>query len=100
MEPEISDFKLGNDYVNIKKSTVIKLEDLLTIFTENGPIQLKVDITADFDKIDEKYHEIFMNVLTSRYLGKVSFGDNPFSECKPLVKRKWYQFWRSKYFTS
>ena len=45
----------------------------------------------------EKYHEIFLNVLTSKYLGKVSFGDNPFSECKPMIRRKWWQFWKPKY---
>jgi hypothetical protein len=56
-----------------------------------------VEVSADFAKIDRKYHEIFFNVLTSKYLNKVSFGENPFSECKPMVKRKWWQFWKSKY---
>ena len=37
------------------------------------------------------------NVLSSKYLNKASFGDNPFSECKPIVKRKWWEFWKSKY---
>jgi hypothetical protein len=52
---------------------------------------------ADFATIDKKYHEIFFNVISSKYLNKVAFGDNPFSECKPIVPRKWWQFWKSKY---
>jgi hypothetical protein len=47
--------------------------------------------------IPEKYHEVALNILTAKYLNKVSFGDNPFSECKPIVKRKWWEFWKSKY---
>jgi hypothetical protein len=38
--------------------------------------------------------KISNEMLTSKYINKVSFGDNPFSECKPLSKRKWYQFWK------
>jgi PAS domain S-box-containing protein len=67
------------------------------IFSEDGPISFTVDIVADFAKIDKKYHEICFNLLSSKYLNKVSFGDNPFSECKPIIKRKWWQFWKSKY---
>ena len=37
-----------------------------------------------------------MNVLTSKYINKVSYGENPFSQCKPLPKKKWYQFWKPK----
>lgn len=94
------EYNMGVDLINIKTSTIVKLDDHLILFTDNGPIDLKVNISADFDKIDEKYHEIFMNILTSRYLGKVSFGSNPFSDCKPIVKRKWWQIWKSKYFMS
>jgi hypothetical protein len=54
-------------------------------------------VVADFATIDPKYHEIFFNVLSSKYLNKASFGDNPFSECKPIIKRKWWEFWKSKY---
>lgn len=90
----------GSDRVNIKTSTVVKLNEYFTVHTEDGPFDLTAEITADFGSIPEKYHEVFMNVLTSKYLNKVSFGENPFSECKPVVKRKWWQFWKSKYFTS
>jgi hypothetical protein len=89
----------GSDYVNIKTSTVVKLREDFTIMSEEGPITISVDINADFVGIPQKYHEIFLNVLTSKYLNKVSYGDNQFSQCKPVTKRKWFQFWKSKYFS-
>lgn len=94
-----SEYNIGIDSVNVKTSTVVKLYEHLSVFTEEGPIDLKVEIVGDLENIPEKYHEVFMNVMTSRYMGKVSFGDNPFSECRPIVKRKWWQFWKSEYFT-
>jgi hypothetical protein len=95
------DFHLGNgSYVNIQTSSVVKLNEQFIIYTEDGPITLTVEVSADFAKINKKYHEIFFNVLSSKYLNKVSFGENPFSECKPIVKRKWYQFWKPKYIES
>ncbi len=89
----------GGEWIDIKTSTVVKLQETLIVQHNNGPIVLKVDITADFNTIPQDYHEIFLNVLSSKYLGKVNFGDNPFSQCRPVQKRKWYQFWKSKYFT-
>lgn len=88
----------SSQYVNIKASTVITLFEQFVVDTDDGPQFLNVKISADFDEIPKKYHEIFLNVLTSKYLNRVSFGNNPFSECKPIVKRKWWQFWKSKYF--
>lgn len=90
---------IGPDYLNVKTSTIVKLNEHFVVLTEEGPIDLTVDISADFMNIPEKYHEVFLNVLTSKYMNKVSFGDNPFSECRPIVKRKWWQFWKSEYFT-
>lgn len=93
-----NDFHIGNgSYINIQASNVVKLQEQFVIYTEDGPKTLSVDISADFVNIDQKYHEIFFNVLSSKYLNKVAFGDNPFSECKPIVERRWWQFWRSKY---
>lgn len=91
---------IGSSYVNVKTSTIIKLQEEFTVITENGPIGLVVDIHADLINIPQKYHEVFLNVLTAKYMNKVSFGDNPFSECKPVKKRKWWQFWKSQYFSS
>jgi hypothetical protein len=86
-------------FMNVKTSTIIKLSEQFVLYTEEGPVSLNVDVSADFAEIDQKYHEIFFNVLTSKYMNKVSFGENPFSSCKPVTKRKWWQFWHSKYFT-
>jgi hypothetical protein len=90
------EFNLGNDYVNVKASSIVTLHEHFTVFTQEGPVDLKVDIKADFADIPKKYHEVFMNVLTAKYINKVSFGENPFSECRPVIKRKWYQFWKNK----
>ena len=51
-------------------------------------------IEADFDTIPEQYHEVFLNMVTAKYLNTTSFGDNPFSLCVPAIKKKWYQFWK------
>jgi hypothetical protein len=96
--PNEREIMLGGDFIDIKTSTVVKLHERLVVQYDNGPIELIVEITADFNTIPQKYHEIFLNVISSKYLGKVSFGDNPFSECRPIQKSKWYQFWKSKYF--
>ncbi len=94
-----TEFHIGNgSYINVQTSSIVKLNEQFIVYSEDGPITLTVDIVADFAKIDKKYHEIFFNVLSSKYLNRASFGENPFSECRPIVKRKWWQFWKSKYF--
>lgn len=91
----ITDFTIGDDYsINVKTSTVVKMTEFFTVVTDKGPITLPVEVTSDFNQIPEEYHEVFLNVLTSKYMNKVNFGTNPFSECKPYEKRKWWQFWR------
>ena len=64
---------------------------------EKEPITLDIKVEADFNTIPEKYHEVFFNMMASKYCNKASFGDNPFSVCQPKPKRKWYQFWKTKY---
>lgn len=92
------DIGSSGGWINIRKSTIITLNDYLVVQHDRGPVMLKVDIVADFNTIPQEYHEVFLNVLSARYQGRVNFGDNPFSQCKPVQKRKWYQFWKSKYF--
>jgi hypothetical protein len=95
-----SDFvNSGEISVNVKTSTVVKLYEVFTVVSDDGPVDLRVSISADFNEIPEKYHEIFLNMITSKYLNKVNFGSNPFSECRPVIKRKWWQFWQKEYFT-
>lgn len=95
-----TDHHLGHgQFINIKTSNLVRLYEQFVVHSEDGPISLLVEVSADFAEIDPKYHEIFYNVLTSKYMNKVSFGENPFSICKPVRKRKWWQFWKSRYFT-
>ena len=94
------EYHLGNgDFITMKASQIVTLKEQFVVYHDNGPIVLNTDITADFSTIPERYHEIFFNILSAKYLNKANFGDNPFSECRPVVKRKWWQFWKSKYFT-
>jgi len=90
------EINIGNGFIDIKSAIIVKLNETFIVYTENGPKQLTVEISADLNTIEEKYHEVFLNVLSAKYLNRVSFGDNPFSECKPPEKRKWYQFWKYK----
>lgn len=92
------EFHIGNGhFINIQTSNLIKLEEQFIVYGDDGPVSLNVEIIADFAEIDEKYHEIFFNVLSSKYLNKVSFGENQFSKCLPVIKRKWWQFWKPRY---
>lgn len=84
----------NNEWLSIKSSTIVELEENLVVYFEDGPVTLTVKISADLNTIQREHHEVFLNVLTSKYLGRVSFGDNPFSVCKPTPKKRWYQFWK------
>jgi len=93
-----TDLHIGNgSYISMQTSNLVKTQEQFIMYTEDGPISLTVDIVADFATIDKKYHEIFFNILSSKYLNKASFGNNPFSECRPIVKRKWWQFFKPKF---
>ena len=91
-----NEINTGNGFIDIKSAIIVKLNETFIVHTENGQKELIVEITADLNTIEEKYHEVFLNVLSAKYSNRVSFGDNPFSECKPLKKRKWYEFWKNK----
>jgi hypothetical protein len=56
------------------------MNEHLTLVTEKGPVDLLVDITADLSTVPSEHHEVFMNMLMAKYLNKVSFGHNPFSQ--------------------
>jgi hypothetical protein len=95
-----TEYSLEQDVISVKTSTIVELKEYFILQTQEKPIDIVTTIKCDLVNIPEKYHEIVLNMLTSKYLNKVSFGDNPFSECKPLLKRKWWQFWKSEYFTN
>jgi len=83
----------GNN-VGVKASKLVSLHETLVVFNGGKSVELDVKIEADFDTIPETYHEIFLNILTSKYYNKASFGDNPFSQCVPVSKKRWWQFWK------
>jgi hypothetical protein len=84
----------GNN-LEMRSSRLVKTYQTLYLITEDkGTLSLNVEISADFDSIPEEYQEVFLNMMSAKYLGRVSFGDNPFSQCQPTPKRKWWQFWK------
>lgn len=102
MKQNSTNYHFGDgNFINIKTSNFVKLQEQLIVYTDEEMVSLNIEIIADFSEIDSKYHEIFLNALSSKYLSKVSFTDNPFSECRPNrnKKRKWWQFWENIYFT-
>jgi len=83
----------GSNYL-VKTSKPVTMWDSLTVLNEGKTVSLDIKIEADFDTIPEEYLEIFLNMMTARYYGRASFGDNLFSQCQPVPKRKWYQLWK------
>lgn len=98
MNKKETEINLGSgNNLEMRSSRLVKTFQTLYLITEDkGTLSLSVEISADFDSIPEEYHEVFLNMMSAKYLGRVSFGDNPFSQCQPAPKRKWYQFWKSK----
>ena len=76
-------------------SKLVTCNEILTLVI-NGKrsISLDIKVQADFDTIPKEYHEIFLNMIASKYMKVVSFGDNPFSQYQPAPKKRWYQFWK------
>jgi hypothetical protein len=95
----INNINIQSEYISVKTTTLVETEEHFQLLTLEGPIDFKVKITADMADIPEKYHEVALNMITSKYINKVSFGHNPFSQCNPPVKRKWYQFWKRPWYS-
>lgn len=91
-----SEVFLGSGYMNVQTAQIVETRNVLKLKTADEKYEsLEVKITADFSTIPEKYHEVFMNMLSAKYLDSVSFGDNPFSQCVPPPKKRWWQFWKA-----
>jgi hypothetical protein len=90
------EYSIGGNHIKVQSTRTVEVHDLLVVMDNEESFELDIKIIADFDSIPPKYQEVFLNMITSRYFGKVSFGDNPFSQCLPPKKKKWYQFWISK----
>lgn len=87
---------MGNgDHIGVTTSTPVELRSILQLMDGSKEINLDIKITADFGTIPEKYHEVFLNMMTSKYYGRVSYGLNPFSQCLPPKEKKWWQFWKN-----
>ena len=98
MNKKETEINLGSGFnLEMKSARMVNTHQTLYLTTEDkGTLSLSVEISADFDSIPEEYQEVFLNMMSAKYLGRVSFGDNPFSQCQPAPKRKWYQFWKKK----
>lgn len=83
----------GSNYL-VKTTKPVTMWDSLTVVNGSKTLVLDVKIEADFDTIPEEYQEVFLNMMTTKYYGRASFGDNPFSQCQPAPKRRWWQIWK------
>ena len=93
----MADVFLGNgSNLTIQTSKNVELVETLCLMDGNETINLDVKIIANFENIPEKYNEVFLNMMTVKYYGRVSFGHNPFSQCLPPKTKKWWEFWKSK----
>jgi hypothetical protein len=84
----------GNNMIMCTSKLVTCHETLTLVVNGKGGIPLDIKIQADFDTIPEEYHEIFLNMMAAKYMKAVSFGDNPFSQCLPTPRKRWWQFWK------
>jgi hypothetical protein len=86
----------GGSNINVKKASIVTVYNSLKLITpHDSAITLDIKIEADFDTIPERYHEVFLNMVSAKYIDSVSFGDNPFSQCIPQPKKKWWQIWKA-----
>ncbi len=90
------EININTDTLHVKASTVVRMTEHFTLMTTDGVHDLAVEMIADLADIPQEYHEVFLNMLTSKYLNKVSFGHNPFSLCQPPRKKRWWEFWKNK----
>jgi hypothetical protein len=84
----------GNNLITTTSKLVTTHNTLQLITPIDGIIEIAVKIEADFDSIPEKYHEVFFNMICAKYVDKVSFSDNPFSQCISTPRKRWFQFWK------
>ena len=83
----------GNN-TTFQTAKLYTINNTIVVKDKGDYIDLNVKIQVDLNQVDDKYHEIFVNMLTSKYLDVASFGDNPFSQCEPVVKKHWWQIWK------
>jgi hypothetical protein len=93
LNEEQKEFEFGNNHLTMRPTCIVKVKETFTIYTSNGEINLDVDVTADLVQIPEEYREVFLNMLTTKYLNKVTFTQNIFSKPAPPKKLSlWKRF--------
>lgn len=94
-----SDINFGNiEFVSVQSNLIVEIENKFLLYTvDDGAIELKVKIVSDLESVPEKYREVFMNMLTTKFLNKVNFTDNPFSICREEKKKSWWETLKSKF---
>jgi hypothetical protein len=91
----MSEHNLGSgNNTHFQLSKIYTISNIISLKEKGEFIDLNIKVEVDLNQVDEKYHEVFVNMLTSKYLGITSFGDNPFSKCEPSKKKKWWQIWK------
>lgn len=77
----------------IKTTKVLTMKDEFTIICDNEPIVLEVEISADFEKVPEKYREMFLNMMTSKYMNVVTLDNNIYSNTyvEKKVKKNFFK---------
>jgi hypothetical protein len=75
----------------LKSSSIVQMKEDFTIITEDGEVKLDVTISADFEEIPEKYRELFINMMTTKYMNRVTISNNLFSKYNPTPKKSWFQ---------
>ncbi len=92
-----SEIHLGDgNHLTMKTSTTVSIQETLKLYkTGRLPIELKVKIIADFEKIPSEYHNTFLQMLSAKYGGTVNCYSNtePFTVKEPK-KKKWFQIWK------
>ncbi len=73
----------------VKISSIVEMKEEFIISSDDGEIKLEVTITADFEEIPEKYREIFINMMTTKYMNRASLTNNLYSEYKPTPQKSW-----------
>ena len=83
----------GGANLIMNTSKLITCHETLTLVVNGkGGIPLEIKIQADFDTVPKEYHEVFLNMISAKYLKTTSLGDNPFSQHISVSKKRWWQF--------
>jgi hypothetical protein len=78
----------GNNLIMTTSKLVTCHEVLTLVVNGKKSIPLDIKVQADFDNIPAEYHEVFLNMMTSKYCKAVSFGNIKVPDPAPLQTDK------------